>query len=106
MNKLIDECNNRYLCSIGKKPIHADYSVVTKEIESSHKTLKFKVGSRVRITKSKNISSKHYAENWLFLLIKIFVIDYVVKANPWAHEIKNLNEGKIKGNFQIKGNSK
>ena len=38
------EFNNTYHHSIDKKPIHADYSVLTEEIESSHKDPKFKVG--------------------------------------------------------------
>ena len=42
---------NTYHRSIGKNPIHADYSTSSKKIESSHKSLKFKVGDRVRITK-------------------------------------------------------
>ena len=48
LNKLIDEYNNTYLLFLGKKPIHADYSALTKEIESSNKASKFKVGDRVR----------------------------------------------------------
>ena len=38
-------------CYIGKKPIHADYSALIEEIESSHKAPKFKVGDSVRIEK-------------------------------------------------------
>ena len=40
---------------IDKTPIYAYYSALTKEIESSHKATKSKVGDRVRITKHKNI---------------------------------------------------
>ena len=35
-----------------------------KKNESSHKSHKFKVGGRVRITKYKNIFSKGYTKNW------------------------------------------
>ena len=42
LNKLVDEYNT-YHCSIGKKPFHADYSALSKEIESSYKSPKFKL---------------------------------------------------------------
>ena len=41
-----------------KKPIDADYSVLTEEIETNPKARKFKVGERVRTTEHKNIFSK------------------------------------------------
>ena len=43
LNKLVDEYNNTYHCSTGKKPIHADYSALSKKIELNHKSPKFKV---------------------------------------------------------------
>ena len=62
MNKLVDQYNNTYHSSIGKKPVDTDYSDLTKEIKSSYKAPKN--GDRVRITKYKNIFSKGYTENW------------------------------------------
>ena len=38
-----------------KIPIDAGYSALTDEVESSHKTPKFKVGDKVRITKYKSL---------------------------------------------------
>ena len=60
LNKLVDEYNNTYHCSISKKPINADYSSWTEEIETNSRSPKFKVGDKVRITKYKNIFSKGY----------------------------------------------
>ena len=57
LNKLVDQCNNTYH-SIIKRPINAVYSALTAKIETNHKTPKFKVNDRVRITKYKNIFSK------------------------------------------------
>ena len=79
MNKLVDQHNNTYHHSIGKKPTNADYSALTKKIEANHKAPKFKVNVRVRITKYKNIFSKGYPENWSR---EIFIIDSVLKTNP------------------------
>ena len=78
LKKLVDQCNDTYH-SIGKKTVDADYSALAKDIESSHKAPKFKVGDRVRITKYKNIFSKGYTGNWSR---EIFVIDSVLKTNP------------------------
>ena len=50
LNKLVDQYNNAYHCSIGKRPVDADYSALTKEIESIRKSPKIKVGDRVRTT--------------------------------------------------------
>ena len=62
MNKLVDQYNNTYHHSIGKKPINADYSALNEKIETNLKAPKFKVNNRVRTTKYKNIFSKTYAE--------------------------------------------
>ena len=32
LNKLVDQCNNTYHHSIGKKPINADYSVLKRNL--------------------------------------------------------------------------
>ena len=64
LNKLVDQYNNTYHYSISKKPINADYSALTKKIETNPKVPEFKVNDRVRITKYKNIYSKGYTENW------------------------------------------
>ena len=58
LNKLVDQCNNTYHRFIDKKPTDATYSALTEEIELSHKSLVFKVGERVMITKYKNIFRK------------------------------------------------
>ena len=53
--KLVDQFNNTSHPSIGKNPVDADYSALTKEIETSHKAAKFKAGDR--ITNCNNIFS-------------------------------------------------
>ena len=60
LNKLVDPYNDTYHHYINKKPINADYSASTENIESNPKTLKFKINDRVRITKYKNIFSKGF----------------------------------------------
>ena len=99
LNKLVDQYNNTYHHSINKKPINADYSALTEKIETNSKAPKFKVNDRVRITKYKNIFSKGYTENWSR---EIFIIDSVLKTNPWTYKLKDLNGEKIIGSFYEK----
>ena len=68
----MDKHNNTNHRSIGEKPVDANYSALSKEIETSPKSPKFQVGDKVRITKYKNIYSKGYAEIWYK---QIFVIE-------------------------------
>ena len=51
LNKLVDEYNNSHY--IGKKPIDANWSPLTEEIETNTKASKFKVCDRIRIIKYK-----------------------------------------------------
>ena len=71
-----------------KKPVDANCSALTEEIETNPKALKFKVGDRVRITKYKNIISKGFTK---FGREKYFFIDSVLKTNPLIYKIKDLN---------------
>ena len=96
MNKLVDQHNNANHHSIGKKPINANYSVLTKKIERNPKAPKLEVNDRVRITKYKNIFSKDYTEKWSR---EMFIIDSVLKTTPWNYKIKDINREKMIGNF-------
>ena len=95
-NKLVDEYNNSYQCSICKKLFDAEYSALTKKSESSHKAPKFKIDDKVKITKNKNISSKGYTKNWSR---EIFVIDSILKTDPWTYKIKELKGEEIIRSF-------
>ena len=60
---------------------------------------KFNVNDRIRITKYKNIFSKGSTENWSR---EIFIVDSVLKTNPWTYKIKDLNGEKIIESFDEK----
>ena len=64
MNKSVDEYNNNYHCSIGKKPIDFNSFALTEETETNLKTPKLKFGELIRITRNKNTFSKSYIKNW------------------------------------------
>ena len=99
LNKLLGEYDNTYYRSIGKKPIDADYSDLTEEIESIYKAPKFRVGDRGRISIYKNNFSKGYTKNWSR---EMFAIDSVLKTNFWANKVKDLNGQKTKVSFKKK----
>ena len=64
LKKLVEQDNSSYHRSVGSKSIDANFPNLTKEIESSYKTPKFRVGDRVKIIKYRNIFSKGYTRNW------------------------------------------
>ena len=72
---------------------------MTEKIETNLQAPKFKVNDRVRITKYKNIFGKYYIQNWSW---EIFIIDSVLKTNPWTYKIKDVNRQKIIGSFYEK----
>ena len=72
---------------------------MTEKIETNPKAIKFKGNDRVRFTKYNNIFSKGYTENWWR---EIFVINSVLKINPWIYKMKDLKAEKIIGNFYEK----
>ena len=82
-NKLVDQYNNSYHHSVGKKAIDADYSALIKKIETNRK-----VNDIVRIAKYRNIFSKGYYEN---SSRELFIINFTLKTNPWTFKIKDTN---------------
>ena len=46
----------------------------------------------MKIAKYKGIFSKGYTKNWLR---EIFIINSVLKTNPWTYKIKDLNGEKL-----------
>ena len=77
--------NNNYHHSIGKKPVHTDYIALTEESETNLEAPKSKISGRLWITKYKNILAKVKSR-------EIFLIDHVMKTNPWTYKIKDLKQ--------------
>ena len=71
-----------------KKPINADYSALTEKLNANLKALLYNANDRVRITYYKNNFRKDYTGNWSR---DRFIINSVLKINPWTYEIKGLN---------------
>ena len=60
--------------------------------EHNEKDSRFKVGDRVRISKSKNIFAKEYTPNWSK---EIFIVDKINDTVPYTYNIKDLNDEEI-----------
>ena len=99
LNKSVDQYNNIYHHSIYKTPINVGYSALNEKIKTNSKAPKSEVNDSVKITKYNNFFSKGYSENWSR---EIFIIDSVLKNNPWTYKAKDLNREKLIGCFYEK----
>ena len=73
---------------------------MTEKFKINPKALKLKVNDRNKLViKYKNIFTKGYIENWLR---EIFIVDSVLKTNPWTYKLLDLNGEKIIGSFYEK----
>ena len=79
-----------------KIDINADYSSLTETTETNPKAPKIKIDDRFRVTKYNNLFSKGYTKN---SSREIFIINTVLKTNPWTYKIKDAKEEKIIENF-------
>ena len=70
-------------------------------MEANLKPSKVKVGNRFIINKCKNTFRKGYTENWSK---EIFVINSMLKTNPWTYNINDTNRKAIKVSFYEKNN--
>ncbi|CAF1104621.1 unnamed protein product, partial [Brachionus calyciflorus] len=107
LDNLVDSYNNKFHRTI--KTTHSNVSSkneekVIKNIygydkntgDDSLLTLNFKIGDKVRISKTKGLFEKGYTPNWTR---EIFVIDKIVYSNPLTYIIKDLNDETIEGRF-------
>ena len=72
---------------------------MTEEVATNPKSLELKVDDRFRTTKYRNIFSRAYTKNWSK---DKFVIDSVLKTNPWTYKLKGLNGETIIESFNEK----
>ena len=70
-----------------------------KNVDSSEKDPKFKVGDNVRISKYKNIFAKGHAPNWSE---EVFVISKIKNTVSWTYIINYLICEEIIGTFYEK----
>ena len=100
LDDIVNEYNNTYHRTIKMKPADVkDNTCINFKNEVNDKSLKFKVGDHVRISKYKNIFAKGYIPNWSE---EVFVIKKVKNTVSWTYVINDLNGEEIIGTFYEK----
>ena len=99
LNKSLDQYINTYHHSINKKPNIVDYYALTEKMRRILKLINLKWMAESELLSIRIFLQKGYTENWSR---EIFIINSVLKANPWTYQIKDLNGGKIMGSFNEK----
>jgi AAA+ superfamily predicted ATPase len=75
------------------------YKYNKKEGDLKEIDLKFNVGNKVRISKSKTLFQKGYEQNWSF---EYFLINKVIPTNPPTYILKDLTDEELSGSFYEK----
>ena len=97
LDDIVNEYNNTKHNTIKMKP--KDVGNNNKRVyidEHNEKRSRFKVGDRVRISKSKNIFAKGYTPNWSR---EIFIVNKINDTVPYTYNIKDLNGEEIIRSF-------
>ena len=97
LDDIVNKNSNSYQVAVILKPFDVNsntYIDSCKEIND--KNPKFKIGRKVRISKSENVFAKSYAPNWFE---EAFVIKKFKNKVPWTYAINGLNGEEIIGTF-------
>ena len=100
---LVSQYNSTYHRTIGMKPKDVTPSKVQQilsRVNKSQKRLinkvKFKIGDKVRVSKSKQIFEKGYTPNWS---TEIFTVCKVINTVPVTYHLKDYQNKTIAGGF-------
>ena len=104
LTDLVKRYNRKVHRTIGKKPQDVNSkneASILKKFHAAEKMLKkekpkFKVGDKVRISKSKHIFEKGYTANWS---TEIFTIVRVAKTKPVTYHLEDYKGESISGGF-------
>ena len=92
LDDIVNEYNNTKHNTIKMKPIDVKDNKRVYIDEHNEKRSRFKVGDRVRISKSKNIFAKGYTPNWSK---EIFIANKINDTVPYTYNVKDLNDEEI-----------
>lgn len=105
LQELVNEYNKKDIHrSIGIRPAEVDAKneneilryLFKKSGKNGNGKKKFKIGNRVRITKSKKTFANKYEANWTK---EIFEISEILETSPLTYKIKDLSGEEIQGAF-------
>lgn len=105
LDTLMHEYNNRVHSTIGMIPVKASLrenetkvlqNIISKTRSILKTKTKFKVGDKVRISRTKTIFEKGYLPNWSE---ELYVVDEVQKTFPVTYKLKDTLGELIEGSF-------
>ena len=100
LDDIVKKYNNTRHSTIKMKPIDVkDNTYINTDKKINNKDLKFKVGTRVRISKYKSVFAKGYVPNWSE---EVFAVNKIKNTVSWTHEINDLSGEQIVGSFYEK----
>jgi len=108
LDKLMKTYNNKVHSTIGMSPVKAsqkqnEMKVLQNTIEKTRLTpiskAKFKIGDKVRISRTKSTFEKGYLPNWSE---ELYIVDKVQETLPVTYKVKDLLDEEIEGSFYEK----
>jgi transposase InsO family protein len=110
LDDIVQSYNNSYHRSIKTSPnsVNKDneakiflqlYKYNKKEGDLTEIDLKFKIGDKVRISKSKSLFQKGYEQNWTF---EFFFIEKIIPSHPPTYILKDIAGEELSGTFYDK----
>jgi hypothetical protein len=108
LDNLMKKYNNKIHSTIGMSPAKASKKKNEKEVleNTIDKTrsipiskAKFKIGDKVRISRTKSTFEKGYLPNWSE---ELYVVDVVQETVPVTYKLKDLLDEEIEGSFYEK----
>ena len=105
LDALLHTYNNSVHSTIGMTPVEASekenetkvlQNIINKTRPISKSKPKFKVGDRVRISRSKGLFEKGYLPNWSE---ELYIVDKVQETIPVTYKLKDTLDEVIEGSF-------
>ena len=105
LDALLHTYNNSVHSTIGMTPVEASekenetkvlQNIINKSRPISKSKPKFKVGDRVRISRSKGLFEKGYLPNWSE---ELYIVDKVQETIPVTYKLKDTLDEVIEGSF-------
>jgi hypothetical protein len=107
--EMIDELmkiyNNRIHSTVGMSPIQASLkenemrvleNIISKTRSITRRKAKYKIGDKVRISRTKSVFEKGFLPNWSE---ELYIVDKVQKTMPTTYKLKDLLGEEVEGSF-------
>jgi len=105
LDDLMNIYNNRIHSTIGMSPVKASLkenekkvleNIISKTRSIPRRKAKYKVGDKVRVSRTKSVFEKGFLPNWSE---ELYIIDKVQKTMPITYKLKDLLGEELEGSF-------